>query len=81
MRILVASDLHYRLPHYGWLVEQALHFDVIALPGDHLDGPGDHGEQIPSWLRQAAGQRIHVDNDVVDIGTTRLRCARGATGR
>jgi Icc-related predicted phosphoesterase len=109
MRILVASDLHYRLPHYDWLVEQALHFDVIALPGDHLDvagavpldaqivvlrsyferlssatvllttsgnhdldGPGDHGEQIPAWLRRAAGQRIHVDNDVVDIGTTRF---------
>src|SRR6187549_693477 len=40
MRILVASDLHYRLPHYDWLVQQALQFDVIALPGDHLDVAG-----------------------------------------
>ena len=22
MRILVVSDLHYRLPHYDWLVER-----------------------------------------------------------
>ena len=109
MRILVASDLHYRLPHYDWLLEQAPQFDVVALPGDHLDvagavpldaqivvlrsyfeklssatvllttsgnhdldGPGAHGEQIPSWLRRATGQRIHVDNDVVDIDTTRF---------
>ncbi len=40
MRILVASDLHYRLPHYDWLVEHAADFDVVALPGDHIDVTG-----------------------------------------
>lgn len=37
MRILLASDLHYRLPHYDWLLAEADRFDVVALPGDHLD--------------------------------------------
>lgn len=40
VRILVASDLHYRLPHYDWLVDQAADFDVVALPGDHIDISG-----------------------------------------
>ncbi|MBT8241074.1 MAG: metallophosphoesterase [Acidimicrobiia bacterium] len=40
MRILAAADLHYRLPHYDWLLEQASDFDVVALPGDHLDVKG-----------------------------------------
>lgn len=37
MRILLASDLHYRLPQFDWLVEQVPTVDVVALPGDHLD--------------------------------------------
>ncbi len=37
MRILVASDLHYRLPHYDWLVGAAADVDVLALPGDLAD--------------------------------------------
>jgi Icc-related predicted phosphoesterase len=37
MRILVASDLHYRLPHYDWLVEAAGGVDVLALAGDLAD--------------------------------------------
>ena len=37
MRILLASDLHYRLPQLDWLVETAPSVDVVALPGDHLD--------------------------------------------
>jgi predicted phosphodiesterase len=37
VRILATADLHYRLPHYDWLVEQAAEFDVIAVPGDHID--------------------------------------------
>jgi hypothetical protein len=27
VRILLASDLHYRLPQYDWLVEVAVDFD------------------------------------------------------
>ena len=37
MRILAASDLHYRLPHYDWLVRAADDVDVVALSGDLAD--------------------------------------------
>ena len=37
MRILVASDLHYRLPHYDWLVSAAGNVDAVALAGDLSD--------------------------------------------
>ena len=37
MRILLASDLHYRLPQLDWLVAKARTVEVVALPGDHLD--------------------------------------------
>lgn len=37
MRILVASDLHYRLPHYDWLVSAAGDVDAVALAGDLSD--------------------------------------------
>jgi Icc-related predicted phosphoesterase len=39
VRILVASDLHYRLPHYDWLVGAAAgeDVDVVALVGDLAD--------------------------------------------
>lgn len=37
MRILVASDLHYRLPHYDWLVRAAADVDVVAIVGDLAD--------------------------------------------
>jgi Icc-related predicted phosphoesterase len=36
MRLLCASDLHYRLPQLDWLVEQAGDVDVVVLCGDHL---------------------------------------------
>ena len=34
MRILVVSDLHYRLPHFDWLVDAAAQVDAVALVGD-----------------------------------------------
>ncbi|MET0741179.1 MAG: metallophosphoesterase [Candidatus Nanopelagicales bacterium] len=37
MRILVATDLHYRLPHYDWLIRAAAEFDVVAITGDLAD--------------------------------------------
>lgn len=40
MRILATADLHYRLPHYDWLVDQAPDYDVVAIPGDHIDLAG-----------------------------------------
>ena len=37
VRILVVTDLHYRLAHYDWLVQQAADVDVVALTGDLAD--------------------------------------------
>lgn len=37
MRILLASDLHYRLPQFDWILEQAPDVDVVVLAGDLLD--------------------------------------------
>ena len=37
MRILVVSDLHYRLPHYDWLLGAAERVDAVALVGDLAD--------------------------------------------
>lgn len=37
MRILVVSDLHYRLPHYDWLVRAAADVDAVAVVGDLAD--------------------------------------------
>jgi Icc-related predicted phosphoesterase len=47
MRILVVSDLHYRLPHYDWLAEAAHRADVVVIAGDLADvvSPVPHGVQ------------------------------------
>lgn len=37
MRILAVSDLHFRLPHYDWLVKASADVDVVALSGDLAD--------------------------------------------
>ena len=37
MRILSVSDLHYRLPHYDWLVKAAADVDVVVIAGDLAD--------------------------------------------
>jgi len=37
VRILVVSDLHYRLPHFDWLVRAADDVDVVAVVGDLAD--------------------------------------------
>jgi Icc-related predicted phosphoesterase len=59
MRILVASDLHYRLPHYDWLVGAADDVDVVALAGDLADvvSPVPHEVQtvvLTKYLRLLA---------------------------
>jgi predicted phosphodiesterase len=41
MRILCASDIHYHLGQFDWLLERAPDFDVVALPGDHLQVQGE----------------------------------------
>ena len=37
MRILLISDLHYRLPQFDWVVSVAPTFDLVVMAGDHLD--------------------------------------------
>jgi len=37
MRILLTSDLHYRLRQYDWLIGAAAGFDAVVIAGDHLD--------------------------------------------
>ena len=37
MRILLTSDLHYRLRQYDWLLGAASRFDAIVIAGDHVD--------------------------------------------
>ncbi len=37
MKILVASDLHYRLKQFDWLNSQAGHCDAMIIAGDMLD--------------------------------------------
>jgi Icc-related predicted phosphoesterase len=40
MKILVASDLHYRLKQFDWLASQACHCDAVIIAGDMLDISG-----------------------------------------
>jgi Icc-related predicted phosphoesterase len=37
MKILITSDLHYRLKQFDWLAIQAGHFDAMIIAGDMLD--------------------------------------------
>ena len=37
MQLLLVSDLHYTLPQFDWVYEQAADFDVVVFAGDSLD--------------------------------------------
>ena len=37
VRLLLTSDLHYKLRHFDWLVSAADRYDVVVVAGDHLD--------------------------------------------
>ncbi len=37
MRILLTSDLHYKLRQYDWLIGAASNFDAVVIAGDHID--------------------------------------------
>ena len=37
MRILLTSDLHYKLRQYDWVIGAASRFDAVVIAGDHLD--------------------------------------------
>ncbi len=48
MRILLTSDLHYKLRQFDWLIGAAPHFDAVVIAGDHIDisSPVPSGVQI-----------------------------------
>jgi len=61
MRILVVSDLHYRLRHFDWLVEAAGGVDAVAIVGDLADvvSPVPHEVQtvvVTNYLGLLAGR-------------------------
>jgi predicted MPP superfamily phosphohydrolase len=37
MKLLLTADLHYRLPWFRWLIEQAPSYDLVCIAGDLLD--------------------------------------------
>src|SRR3954453_6873364 len=37
MRLLLTSDLHYKLRQYDWVLAAASSFDAVAIAGDHID--------------------------------------------
>jgi len=37
VQLLLVSDLHYALPQFDWVLEQAPGFEAVVLAGDHLD--------------------------------------------
>src|SRR5436853_568993 len=61
MRILVLSDLHYKLPHYDWLVEASGRVDAVGIVGDLADvvSPVPHdvqtvvvAEYLADWIEE-----------------------------
>ncbi len=59
MRILVVSDLHYRLPQFDWLLEAGHQADVVVVAGDLADvvSPVPHDVQtvvIAKYLKRLA---------------------------
>jgi len=50
MRILLTSDLHYKLRQYDWLIGAAPNFDAVVVAGDHIDAFG----VVPSEVQIAA---------------------------
>ncbi|RYX88762.1 MAG: phosphohydrolase [Comamonadaceae bacterium] len=50
MRLLLTSDLHYRLRQYDWLMRVAPSFDAIVIAGDHIDG----ASSVPADVQIAA---------------------------
>lgn len=50
MRVLLTSDLHYRLRQYDWLVAAAGSFDAVVVAGDHVD----IASPVPAQVQVAA---------------------------
>src|SRR5882724_4992805 len=50
MRLLLTSDLHYKLRQYDWLTGAAERFDAVVIAGDHIDG----FQPVPAYVQIAA---------------------------
>ena len=50
MRILLTSDLHYKLRQYDWLIDVAPSFDAVVFAGDHIDS----NAAVPAEVQIAA---------------------------
>ena len=81
MRILLTSDLHYKLRQYDWLIGAAAGFDAIVIAGDHIDAflpvPGAVqiaalSASLPRWRRRA-GCSCAPAITISTRGTTRAR--------
>jgi Icc-related predicted phosphoesterase len=57
----------------GYLDRLAERSVVVAASGNHdLDGPGEHGEQVSSWLRERRPGAVHTDGASADVGDVRF---------
>jgi Icc-related predicted phosphoesterase len=53
MRCLVVADLHYSLPQFDWVVNEADRFDLVIMAGDHLD----IGSLVGGWAQTVVVQK------------------------
>jgi len=64
MRLLLTSDLHYKLRQYDWLKAAASRFDVVVVAGDHIDAflpvPSDVQIAAVSASLTAVAQESHL---------------------
>jgi Icc-related predicted phosphoesterase len=64
MRLLLTSDLHYKLRQYDWLIGAATRFDVVAVAGDHIDAllpvPSEVQIAALSATFAAVAQKCHL---------------------
>lgn len=73
MRILLTSDLHYRLRQYDWLMGAAAEFDAVVIAGDHIDtssavpGPVQIAALSASFGAMAAKSRLILSSGNHDL--------------
>ena len=64
MKILLTADLHYRLPWFQWLIDQAPKYDLVCVAGDFLDifhpEPRENQARAVSTLVRELAQRTRV---------------------
>ncbi|MEM6822297.1 MAG: metallophosphoesterase [Verrucomicrobiota bacterium] len=77
MKILVVSDLHYRLKQFDWLVQNAESYDLIVIAGDLMElgsyvDPDIQASVVEQYFRKICAQTPLVacsgNHDLVDEG-------------